>query len=79
MLDSQTRILLSVYSHAFLPVDGACYVFDRIMQQIDHYEEETMSVGDIIEEKYYIPFNEWSSVSIANHIVGDDKQLLAKF
>ena len=79
MSDAQTRILLSMSSHAFLPVDSACYAFDKIMQQIDHCEEETMPIGDIIEEEDYIPFNEWLSASAANHIVGDDKQLLAKF
>ena len=49
------------------------------MQQIDYCKEETMSVGDIIEEEDYIPINEWLSVSVANYIAGDDKQFLAKF
>ena len=43
------------------------------MQQIDHFEEDALSVSNFIEEEDYIPFNEWLSVSGANHDAGDDE------
>ena len=49
------------------------------MQQIDHSEEDVLSVSDFFEEEDYVPFNEWLSVSESTHIVGDNEQLLAKF
>ena len=65
-------------SYAFSLADGGFYTFKKIMQQIDHSEEDVLSVSDFFEEEDYVPFNEWLSASAANHIARDDEQLLAK-
>ena len=79
MADTQTRTLLNTFSYAFLPVNGAYYIFKKIMQQIVNCEKEMLSVRDVVEEEDYMSFNEWLSVSVASYVAGDDEQLLSKF
>ena len=55
------------------------YAFKKITQNIDYSKEDMLSISNLIEEEDCIPFNEWLSVSAANHVAGDDEQLLAKF
>ena len=34
-----------------------CYAFKKFIQQIDHSEENMLSLSNFVEEKNYIPFN----------------------
>ena len=77
MSDTQTRILLSIFSHCFINADSSYEIFRSILDKLNSFEDEIVYDENIIDEKDFDPFIEWLLIAVAKYIAGNNEPTLA--
>ena len=78
MSDTQTRILLSIFSHCFINADLSFEIFQGILDKLDSVEDERVYDEDIMNKKEFDPFIKWLLIAAAKYIAGDNEPTLTK-
>ncbi len=78
MSDTQTRILISIFSHCFINADLSFEIFRDILGKLDGGEDERVYDADFMNEKDFDPFIEWLLIAAAKYIAEDDESTLSK-
>ena len=78
MSDTQTRILISIFSHCFINADLSHEIFRSILDKLDSLENEIVYDDNIMSEKDFDPFIEWLLIATVKYIAEDDESTLTK-
>ena len=76
MSNTQTRILLSIFSHCFINADLSFEIFWDILDKLDSVEDDIVYNEKIMSEKDFDPFVEWLLIATVKHIAGDNEPTL---